>query len=64
LRDGSIVRIALEVGGEVGEKSGLHEIGHIDQVEGNEVGHVAAWTLVASLVTIWLSGMVVSSLLS
>ena len=38
LRDGREVWIGLEVGGEVGEEPGLHEIGHVDEIEGDEVG--------------------------
>ena len=41
LGDGSVVRVRLQVGGEVGQKSGLHEIGHVDQVKRHEVGNLA-----------------------
>ena len=41
LSDGSVIRIGLEVSGEVGEEAGLHEIGHVDEIEGDEVGNLA-----------------------
>src|SRR6202021_338173 len=42
LGDGIEIRVRLQVGGKVGQESGLHEIGHVDEVEGNEVGDLAS----------------------
>ena len=42
LGDLRLVRVGLELVGQIDEEAGAHEVGHVDQIKGNEIRDLAA----------------------